>query len=891
MKRISKLLQKILVEAAPPAPARKPTQPAAAPVVMNPTLKTRLDMVNRVLNNMRGFGRPLKVSLLFAGGTGIGKTSFIQEMGLLLGMPMIIVEAPHITEEHMVNIPFVIFDKGRKVGSDKTSVKTFELELAESYLASKLEALHQDSDSELLKTINNSNASTQALWRGLGGDEKTIPAKIKDQRQRFQRILFVDEYQRRTTGNVRSMLRALLDGMIGNSKMPSGTYPVYASNLVDVGQQTIEPMHANQQHSMVDYPAPSKDDLFHHISSKFEHKGRPLKPEVINAFLQALDEEHVAYDDVESAIRTSPRRWEQLLLYVDAATPVKSAEEAKALLANIKANFVNTELHTSDTTTVSGLYNKVDKIVRDIIKITSGEDFAGTRANSPVEWRDTVMHQVQMAEKLGTSRKYVPIVSGLHGIGKTSNMAMIADALNLRLVTVNCQNVTQEMMSGITLPEQLPDKPGYKTKFSKPPLYLFIETEMQKAADAFLNDKNVPAEKKEAWKKKPFKYLMFFDEINRVKDQNVFNSFRKLILEKQFDVLPLPNKESTIVVAAMNPGGDNTKELSSHMRDAVDQIEAAPSWRDQDAWHKYLLQSEDLDDVENAEARDLALKLTDDFGSFFALQTVPRGSNMDPNSLRFYIKMSADSEGDAGNHFYLAPREYTQMFAELARALDDVVNEQDKFEDAQGRFDVDKYVDALANVAHKTIMQTLKTVLHKQGEDSDLFSQEVENWLEDEKASMLKKEAPTASLESILDDLFEYAPNKHLKDDVNFANLVTQSFDKTKFSEDFSNYLQKMLREEKNALDLLSKQTHNKKKFAQGQVQIAKDMHDKLNYLADELISAVDEFNLSGDVIESFRVPISNLIGDIQDMADDDADMNFLLSYNNDIFKKLAGIK
>ena len=51
--------------------------------------------IEQVLDNMR-----LKhgTGLLLAGTTGIGKTTFVEDFAKLIGLSLIVIEAPHVTE-------------------------------------------------------------------------------------------------------------------------------------------------------------------------------------------------------------------------------------------------------------------------------------------------------------------------------------------------------------------------------------------------------------------------------------------------------------------------------------------------------------------------------------------------------------------------------------------------------------------------------------------------------------------------------------------------------------------------------------------------------------------------------------------------------------------------
>ena len=55
--------------------------------------------------NMRGLG-----GIMLGGDPGIGKTSFIELFSDLTGVHLITIEIPHIVEEHIINIPFLVYN-------------------------------------------------------------------------------------------------------------------------------------------------------------------------------------------------------------------------------------------------------------------------------------------------------------------------------------------------------------------------------------------------------------------------------------------------------------------------------------------------------------------------------------------------------------------------------------------------------------------------------------------------------------------------------------------------------------------------------------------------------------------------------------------------------------
>ena len=818
---------------------KKVLREAAKPkklTVGSATLESRKSTLENVLDNMDIGSR---VGIFLAGSTGIGKTTFVKQLGKLLGMNVILVEAPHATEEHLVNIPFVVFN----TRTNAQDVQTFGVELAQSQLAAELAAQKIIPDAQYLRSIKNWDANTKALWQSLGGTDTEIPEQIREARAKFKTILFLDEYQRQVSGNVRNMLRNILNGRIGNDRIPRGSYVIYASNLSDVGN-TVEPMNLNQQFDQIEFQAPNKADFFHYLTSAFEKDKIELKPEVAKTFYSALKDEHISYDDSSTEIRTSPRRWEQLISYVNAAVPVKSKEEAGALLANVQANF-------QDIEKVSTIHAMVEKIVRKIIEQTSGEEFSNSRANNPTEWRDTFKHQIEMAEKMGDTRKYVPVVNGQPGIGKTAMAAQVADDLNLRLVAIDCANLTQEEITGIPIPKKEGEK--MSVQFSEPALYKRIMQDIHEADQEFFADPNVSQETKDAYKNKKYKYLILFDELNRPKSQAVFNSLRRVILEKSFtDTVKLP--ENAIVVAAMNPTDSGTQPLTGHLKDAIDQIDTSPSWPQTLAYLKNL--GNKLEKTRDPGAVSTSMEIVEAFADHFGMKTSPKKPEREINqdSLKFYIKI-----GDA-DAVYISPREYTQMFQNLCVGLNRVFGKS--YEDET------QLIAAIIKMAHEKIMMTLRNVLFKQDTDSTVFSEDLTDLLNSLGATLLKKQTTTASLESLLDEVVSN-PDRHLATNLDFDNYMVNNFEPNSFTEQLEKYLNSILESEKTKWDAIFKQELNDKTLQGDKVVIETELVDRISFVINEIMMAVKSFNLSGDVNEAVSKAVTNSVDGL--LADADA--------------------
>jgi MoxR-like ATPase len=839
------------------APVAKKTAPAttttrAAQVaqrvqVASSGLDTRTRQLEQVMDNMllkHGTG------LMLAGATGIGKTTFVKQMGKLLGLPVILVEAPHITEEHLINIPFIVFEPVSKTGhaqSVNVNAQNFHVQLGQSHLAAELAHKKPVPDATLISMMRGADANLRQLWHNMGGDEKTIPPEVAEARSEYRVILFLDEYFRQTSANVRNILRGILNGRIGNDRIPAGTYVIYASNLTDVGQ-TIEEIPLNADFKKMEYQPPTKAEFMHYLTSKFEKDtGVPLKPEVIQAFDEVLKDEHISYDDANTEIRTSPRRWEQIMLYVNASVPVKDSKDAAALMANVKAQFQQGEA-------VSSLHKITEEAVRKIITATGGESYADAKALAPKSWRDILQHQIETKIKLGDTRTYIPVIAGLPGIGKTAQAADVAQKMNMLMIHIDCSTLSVDEITGIPVPKQ--DGHKMAVQFSEPALYQKIMNEIEEDTAAYMADPSISSEKKKAFENAPYKYIIFFDELNRVKSANVFNSLRRVVLEKSFnDQTHLPAE--SIVIAAMNPYDKGTVELTGHLKDATDYIDTAPDW---DAavqyWENVVLPSAKLKRF-SQQSKEIALDVVKAFVNTYTYKKGTKTDGVDEDHRRFTIKVGDEK-------LYVSPREYTTMLQELVAGVDRVVRKAAGMES-------DEYQQALYKAVWTRMKSTLSWIMDKHqidspqfmgdGKDEDLggVPGEIQRWLKAYSAKFLIKTRAAATLEEMLDKVL-MDPTQHLMNEAGFVNYMN-SFDLNKFAEDFENYLAKLVDGEQRAIDVLLANTHNKKVVQDGKLRLTKDMISKLEYVINELRTAAQVHNLSADLEDRMEQSVSTLVG------------------------------
>lgn len=703
----------------------------AQPVMNNSNGVKRL--VKSLLANMASqVGGGSKSSYLLAGDPGTGKTSFVKQYGKLLGLELVVVEAPHITEEHLINIPFIIWNgdskktgdaqvetKGAAADMNKNDKGSFELVRAESNLVSVLRKANKLSDAAheaiimkdpLLKELYELNKKT-----------------INTIRDGYNNILFLDEFFRSNSVKIKNILRNILNGKIGQDNIPMGTYVLYASNITDSGVDEI-PM--NTDHFIADFDnddeimgmalAPTKESWFAWFKKEYigdedqpeemealsQKKGVTMNPEVFNAFYGVLKDGDISHNDEKSEVRTSPRRWEQLLLYINANTPVRDLHQARQLMTNVKINFNN--YMSGDH---SEMKNKILKTTAEIIKKTSGIVVSEDDCLGSTEWRDTLENQLETKMKLGALRKYVPIISGEPGIGKTAHASIIARKLGLALVHIDVSALNKDDATGIPLANMKDGK--IETEFWKPALFDLIMKNIETADKTKINTKG------------KYHYLILFDELSRTSPE-VFNGIRKLLLDGDLgEAYKLPS--DVLLVGALNPVDNGATELTKHVKDVLDIIPADAGWK---GLISYLM-TEPLAIADNEKVGfdlngaiiNCLIELVDaDHGFKTKAKTNDNGKQITQDLRPFYLQNDASL-------IYVSAREYSDIVHQSRSKIMALLNEE---EFGKRQFSDADYVSLKAEVLYdfaETVKDKIKDVLMKHSMNPKPFLGAVHNYI------------------------------------------------------------------------------------------------------------------------------------------------------------------
>lgn len=793
------------------------------------TVTSKVRQAEAVIDNMMA---PHNTGLMLTGATGIGKTTFIKQLAKLFGMNVIIVEIPHLSEEHLINIPFTVTlpSGNKRSGTDQRDPDTYDIVLGKSYLASELEKSKPISDAELLQTISGADDNIKEMWKHFGGTASKIPDEFKKIRSKYHVFFFLDEYLRQTSKNVRNILRNILNGKIGNDPIPLGAYVICASNLGDVSG-AIEDIPKNADFQELEFNAPTKEEWFSYLVNKYKNSSVvKLKPEVVTAFRNALSDADISYDDKDTELRTSPRRWEQLILYINQSLPCKDLKDARAMLAAVKSNF-------QYGAKVSAMYRKVETIVKQLITATNPNISNVSPADSS-DWRNILLHQLQVKMQLGDIRSYVPVIQGEPGIGKTHFAAMVADQLNMSLIPIDCSTLTADDLVGIPIPKSGKGSghEGMEVGFAEPVLYKRIMQDMKLADQAYNNNPRIPAEKKAQYNNAKYKYLLFFDELTRVNSPTVYNALRRVILEKEFSDDPryrIP--ENCIIVAAMNPDDVGVQEITGHLKDSIDIIDAKPSWSsfEQHVKNSVFKRMPDISQPKKQAAWDLVNAFAE------AFTTKQLGDEINTNNRKFYIQYGPNASTDL---MYISPREYDVLFQTLALAIRRATQEN------------------LSELLRKAFDQTLKWIIKKHKLEIPAWKAKVDLWIvkyaESMSRTVTEKQRDAADLAPMLDRVLD-DPTDHLYNNLSFLNLL-KNFSSNLVADQFRAYLYDLTERELDksgrlASVFISKNKKKKVLDQRGVPQFTKDLFSEVEFLMNEFAIATEKANAGNDFMDEMR--------------------------------------
>lgn len=846
----------------------------------------RVEYIDAVFADMKAkMHSTVKGGLLLAGDPGVGKTSFIRQLSQLMGVKLVLIETPHLVEEHIVNIPFIVYHPDTNTSTtDKIEAhkSKFDVKLADSDLYNQVMHSKLVPESVTLSAIKR-QPNIKKLHEALGGTDEALPEEIVELRERFNCILFLDEYYRETSMAIRNILRGILNGNLGMHTLPKTVYVVYASNMNDDG---IEGVALNQDYSKVTFDNPGKEEWFSWFVNKFQQHDRvKLDMNVIEKLFDALDDTDLSHDDIDSDVRTSPRRWEQLLLLINSSLPVKSEKDAQVLMSQVHLNFRNGS--GSQTGAKSKLVTKVSKAVAKLIKEQSGIDVRHDQTHPTEHWRDVFKHQLEAKMKLAEHRSYVPVISGLPGIGKTSHIYEVAIELGLVPVIIPVDTLAPEDVVGLPLSDE-DGKGSISVKFSEPALYKIIKNKV-KEGEAWLKEhlkewhlghheagpggkRSEGSDPNVDWKDfqgREHKYLIFFDELNRAPTR-VFNALRRVLLDKTFvgepgheGTLELP--KGSIVVAAINPTDQGTTELTKHMKDVLDIIPAGASWHQTVTYLRTNSEPAVKKSLKNPELAKAVLEIITAFYDQFkdARHVGKHGGESNEEQTEFHLNAGS-------SNVYVSPREFSDMYATVCHNMDPKVT---RFKKAAHEEDDPNVIERMALKLKKAVFDAFKQKLSfiiedKHGIKSPEFWNILEEWFmtapEADKLDLVSKKAKTMKFEDIADQTFS-DPNIVLADNAEFINYI-KNVDPGSFKQDLFEFL--VNRGAQNKAFMLDAARFVRSLEPDGTIKTSDEKTTHFEHFLRELVHAIMVHGLSKEFFEPMKLTLRDMLG--SDAIDND---------------------
>jgi len=261
-------------------------------------------------------------------------------------------------------------------------------------------------------------------------------------------------------------------------------------------------------------------------------------------------------------------------------------------------------------------------------------------------------------------------------------------------VHVDISNLSPEDITGMPIADTTGD--DIVTEFSEPNLYITI-----------MKDYNEVIKRCKVEGRR-YNVVLLFDEMNRASIP-VFNAIRKVLLEKEFDNVKLPN--DIIVTGAINPAEIGTIEFTSHTRDVLDII---PSTGDFNKTLKYIGGRNDLQEINEEIGFELSESVTDVIHKL----AVEFQSDFDNEENRLTPETKPFWWHDGANIFYVSPREITEAVVNTVGQIEDTLYDMGwdtttSYTDEQ----FDEFIDAAVNITAKTFMETFGMIELKHAMD------------------------------------------------------------------------------------------------------------------------------------------------------------------------------
>jgi len=611
-----------------------------------------------------------KISTLLVGEPGTGKTAFVEFFSNLVGLPLVLIEVPHISEEHLINIPFLIIDKENKTRENESFTKDFKLVKANSVLYTKLNKLSPYTEEEHFNILNHNK-----ILKEIYDDLKE---EIDFVRKNFNSLLFLDEFYRARNIRITNILRTFLNGKIGVDDIPEGTFVVYASNMNTMLDQGLNEIPLNHQFKLLEFKTSTKDEWFKYIEEKYVHTSNPINEKVLTIFRNNILDSDLGFLDYENEVRISPRRLEQIVIYINNRYVQNNENGLKS--------FVKTNVSNYITNNQSTFNEKLNIIITEL--------FEKTLLYS-TSWLEELITQIEVKQSLGKFRQYTPCLCGKPGTGKTSTVRQMAKNQDMGIIEIDCSTLNPEDTLGI--PNSLTNNfNDIEVFFTEPLLYSIIMKEYNKDKEKFKNSD------------REYNYILFLDEINRTVPA-VFNSIRKLLLDKSLNEdYKLP--KDIMIISALNPEGTGTIELTPHLKDVLDIIEVTPSF---DKLKEHI---KSLDFVKKESLSigfdlcGLSLEIMESINDRFGSKTKEDGTELSHKEDNHFYITTIDN-----NVIYISQREMTSIISNYIYDLSYELKEENYNNlERYSEDEYDKYISILQNTFFVCFKETFDFICLKQ---------------------------------------------------------------------------------------------------------------------------------------------------------------------------------
>jgi len=663
------------------------------------------EFVKTVIKNMMLMSRGVSRSgLQLTGQPGLGKTSAMVQLSILLGMDLFILEGSAITEDQFVEIPYVVFRKGKKEDGIIQAVSdngAYDLVNAESALATQIAKMRLLPEAQWMQQLNQ-HKNLKVVFNDLEKIIRMIRMKTNTDKAGFKAILLLDEYFRTGSKKISNLLRTILNGKIGNTDIPQGVYIITASN-VDNSDGSLDTINLNQDFSEVSFDKkfkPSTDDFFRYMADKYtptdletgEEDRTPeieIQPDVYNTFRDKVEEKDTT--TTSNGVRLSPRRLEQIMLFINNRMPVSSKIQAGAVLRYVESQFTDPE-----TGEKSDLLSKYLGITKNIIKETS--NITDVKPLSDTDWNETLSEQLDAKMEIGKSKSYPIVLAGMPGVGKTAVLKDISENKDMGLIDIDASTLTIDDTVGVTLPDESGSK--IKTTFSKPPLYVKI-MKMYKEERKRLKDEGIDLDRK-------YNVILFIDELNRT-SKDIFNKIRILLLEQKVGSAEYALPEDIMILSAMNPGSEGTTEMPEHFKDVLDVVQVKMGISQ---YEKYIKSLTIFDNTKNELGFDvgrLSFTILQSIYNRFKSDIDIDGNDVtDINVQPFYW-----NTGD--NVIYVSAREMSFMYQQIIDNIYiELISDGIDLQNVDNDKEIEKYINIAKNETYDAISNKLAAIFRKQ---------------------------------------------------------------------------------------------------------------------------------------------------------------------------------